>query len=217
MSASSEAEVVDTYTRVSSEDSASDPPTSPPRCQSSSKITSRNTDLSSQDGRSHLDIFRCHYSDLVLAISSCLNTVANKLYSRNIISDEILSRVLKDRETRQNIASNLLLCVKRNIDSNPAVLLEFVGVLKEEPSCDGITKKITSESMPRYIIMLDYIKIQAGEAIIIALNPALCVGSGGKWPWYPLFAHVQVFQRSHWAYFHHNNKGKLYIQSAVLL
>ena len=187
MSASSEAEVVDTYTRVSSEDSASDPPTSPPRCHSSSKKTSRNTDLSSQDGRSYLDIFRCHYSDLVLAISSCLKTVANKLYSRNIISDEILSGVLEGRETRQSISSNLLLHVKRNIDLNPAVLLEFVGVLKEEPSCDGITKKITSESVPiDIIIMLDYrmhglLKYrQAGEAIIYSLEPSPLCGLRGK-------------------------------------
>ena len=72
--------------------------------------------------------------------------MANKLYSRNIISDEILSSVIEGHETRQNKASNLLFCVKRNIDLNPAVMLKFMDILKEEPSCDEISKRIISES-----------------------------------------------------------------------
>ena len=140
MSTFSDAGVGAADTSASNEDSTSDPPTLP------TNHHFKTTDSSSQVGRSHMDIFRCHFSDLVLAISSCLNTVANKLYSRKIISDEILSRVLEGRETRQNMASNLLLCVKRNIDLNPAVLLKFMDILKEEPSCDGISKKIKSKS-----------------------------------------------------------------------
>ena len=108
--------------------------------------SSRKTDPLSRDGRSHLDVFQCHFHVLVSSISSCLNTVATKLYSRKLISDEVLSGILSCQGTEKNMASKLLLCVKRNIDSNPAVLLEFIDVLKEEPSCDGITKKITSES-----------------------------------------------------------------------
>ena len=108
--------------------------------------SSRQTDPLSRDGRSHLDVFQCHFRVLVSSISSCLNTVATELYSRKLISDEVLSGVLSCQGTEKNMASKLLLCVKRNIDSNPAVLLEFIDILKEEPSCDGITKKITSES-----------------------------------------------------------------------
>ena len=107
--------------------------------------SSRKTDPLSREGRSHLDVFQCHFRVLVSSISSCLNTVATELYSRKLISDEVLSGVLSCQGTEKNMASKLLLCMKRNIDSNPAVLLEFIDVLKEEPSCDGITKKITSE------------------------------------------------------------------------
>ena len=134
MSAFSDAGVVDTS--VSSEDSTSDIHSDP----------KKTAEPLSQVGRSHMRIFQRHYSVLVSSITSCLNTVANELYSRNIISDEVLSGVLEGCETSQNKASNLLLCVKRNINSNPAVLLKFMNVLKEEPSCDGITKKITSET-----------------------------------------------------------------------
>ena len=114
-----------------------------PKKAKSSRI--RKTDPLSRDGRSHLDVFQCHFRVLVSSISSCLNTVATELYSRKLISDEVLSGALSCQGTEKNMASKLLLCVKRNIDSNPAVLLEFIDVLKEEPSCDGITKKITSE------------------------------------------------------------------------
>ena len=107
--------------------------------------SSRKTEPPSQNERSHLDIFQCHYSNLVSSITPCLNTVANKLYSRKMISDEILSGVFDSHETRQSSASKVLLCVKRRVDSDPAVLFEFIDILKEEPSCDEIAKKITSE------------------------------------------------------------------------
>ena len=108
---------------------------------------SRETALSSQEGsgRSHLDIFQHHYSELVRYIKSCLNTVADGLFSRMLIPDELQSQVLAGREIDQKMASKVLFCIKDRIKSDPAVLLEFVDVLKEEPSCDVITKKITSE------------------------------------------------------------------------
>ena len=118
-------------------------------CVKKKKIRSKSsliTEPSSHKGRSHLDIFHHHFNDLVLSITSCLSTVARKLYSRQMIPDEVLDEVLSCQGTKQDMASKLLLCVKRNIDLNPDVLLEFMDVLEEEPSCGEITKKITSES-----------------------------------------------------------------------
>ena len=133
----------------SSASSGSDP-NSPDDQYEKQKNSSKKVKLSHKpspiDDSSHLCIFRRHYSDLVLAISSCLNTVANKLYFRNIISDEILNVVLEGRETSQNTASKLLLYVKRSIDLNPAVMFEFIDVVKGELSCEMITKKIKCES-----------------------------------------------------------------------
>ena len=108
---------------------------------------SRETALSSQEGsrRSHLDIFQHHYSELVQYIKPCLNTVADGLFSRMLIPDELQSQVLAGREIDQKMASKVLFSIKGRIKSDPAVLLEFIDVLKEEPSCDGITKKITSK------------------------------------------------------------------------
>ena len=114
--------------------------------------SSRKTEPSSHNGRSHLDIFQHHFNDLVLSITSCLGTVARKLYSRQMIPDEVLSGVSSRQGTEEDMATKLLLCMKRNIDLNPAVLLEFMDVLKEEPSCDGITKRITSESNIKWYI-----------------------------------------------------------------
>ena len=108
--------------------------------------SSRKTEPSSHNGRSHLDIFQHHFNDLVLSITSCLSTVARKLYSKQMIPDEVLSMVSSRQGTEQDMATKLLLCMKRKIDLNPAVLLKFIDVLQEEPSCDEITKRITSES-----------------------------------------------------------------------
>ena len=108
--------------------------------------SSRKTEPSSHNGRSHLDIFQHHFNDLVLSITSCLSTVARKLYSRQMIPDEVLSMVSSRQGTEQDMATKLLLCMKRNIDLNPAVLLKFIDVVQEESSCDEITKRITSES-----------------------------------------------------------------------
>ena len=113
------------------------------------KIRSKSlskTEPSSHNGRLHSDIFQHHFNDLVLSITSCLSTVARKLYSKQMIPDEVLSVVSSRQGTEQDMATKLLLYVKRNIDLNPAVLLEFIDVLQEESSCDGITKRITSES-----------------------------------------------------------------------
>ena len=107
--------------------------------------SSRNPKPSSQDERSHLDIFQHHYSDLVLSITPCLNTVANLLFSRKFISGELQRQVLDGRETDQKIASKVLFCVQDKITLSPEYLIKFIDILKKESSCDVISKRIRSK------------------------------------------------------------------------
>ena len=113
--------------------------------QSKQIKSSRKTEPSSQDGPSHLDIFQQHYSDLVVSITPCLNTVANLLFSRKFISGELQRQILTGHETDQKLASKVLLCVQDKITLNPDDLIKFIHILKKESSCDVISKRIMSK------------------------------------------------------------------------
>ena len=114
------------------------------RCVKKTK-SSRKTDPSSQDGRSHLNIFRLHYNDLVLSITPCLNTVANLLFPGNLISRELLRQVLDGRESDQKLASKVVFGVQDYIRLNPDDLIKFIDILKKESSCEVISKRIMSK------------------------------------------------------------------------
>ena len=107
--------------------------------------SSRKIEPSSQDGPSHLNIFRQHYSDLVMSISHCLNTVADLLFSRNLISRELLRQVLDKHESNQNLASKVVFGVQDYIMLNPDDLIKFIRILKKESSCEEISKRIMSK------------------------------------------------------------------------
>ena len=128
----------------SESDSNSSDDKSTKRCVKKIK-SSRKTDPSSQDGRSHLNIFRQHYNDLVLSITPCLNTVANLLFPGNLISRELLRQVLDKHESNQNLASKVIFDVQDKITLNPDDLIKFIRILKEESSCEEISKRIMSK------------------------------------------------------------------------
>ena len=107
--------------------------------------SSHKTEPSSQDGSSHSAIFQKHYSNLVMSISQCLNTVANLLFSGNLISSELLGQVLAGRETDQKLASKVVFGVQDYIRLNPDYLIKFIDILKKESSCEEISKKIMSK------------------------------------------------------------------------
>ena len=90
-------------------------------------------------------IFQAHYSTLVTRISSCLLTVANELFSKKMISNEVQSQILANQGTEQEKTSKLLFHVKKMIDDTPSKLTDFIEVLQGERTCDDIVAKMTSE------------------------------------------------------------------------
>ena len=107
--------------------------------------SSRKTESSSQDGRSHSNIFQQHYSDLVMSISHCLNTVADLLFSGNLISRELQRQILAGHESDQKLASKVVFGVQDYITLNPDDLIKFIDILKKESSCEVISKRIMSK------------------------------------------------------------------------
>ena len=90
-------------------------------------------------------IFQAHYGTLVTLISSCLLNVATELFSKKIISDEVLNQILVNQGTEQEKTLKLLLHVKKIIDISPSKLMDFIEVLEGEPTCDDIVAKMMSE------------------------------------------------------------------------
>ena len=90
------------------------------------------------------DIIQKHYKQLVSTVSSCLQTVSNELFSKNLISEEVLGQILTDHDSAQTKASKMLLHIKGRIKCNPARFMEFIDILKEEPSCDDMVEEIMS-------------------------------------------------------------------------
>ena len=97
-------------------------------------------------------IFQAHYSTLVTRISSCLLNVATELFSKKIISDEVLSQMLANQGTEQEKTLKLLLHVKKIIDGTPSKLTEFIEVLQGEPTCDDIVTEMRSELIKTIIV-----------------------------------------------------------------
>ena len=90
-------------------------------------------------------IFQAHYGTLVARISSCLLNVATELFSKKIISDEVLSQMLANQGTEQEKTLKLLLHVKKIIDGTPSKLTDFIKVLEGEPTCEDIVTEMMSE------------------------------------------------------------------------
>ena len=90
-------------------------------------------------------IFQAHYGTLVTRISLCLLTVANELFSKKMISNEVQSQILANQGTEQEKTSKLLFHVMKIIDGTPSKLADFIEVLQGEPTCDDIVTEMMSE------------------------------------------------------------------------
>lgn len=102
-----------------------------------------------KDGK-FCDIFQKYFSNLEKAISSCLNNIASKLYSKKFISADLLNLIICGQVSDQARALKLLVDVQKKIEVNPQKLLEFMDVLKEEPSLDDLREEITGNACIRY-------------------------------------------------------------------
>ena len=115
------------------------------KTRKSQKSGKRHFSTSAPKGNSMCGIFQAHYSTLVTRISSCLLNVATELFSKKIISDEVLSQMLANQGTEQEKTLKLLLHVKKIIDGTPSKLTDFIEVLKGEPTCEDIVTEMMSE------------------------------------------------------------------------
>ena len=99
------------------------------------------------------DIFQKHYNSLVTMMGSCVSTIACKLYSKALISDDVLDQITDGHDTNSIKASKLVNSVKQRIKLNPEELKMFVQVFKEEPVLDSLTKEIEGLGINRYSAM----------------------------------------------------------------
>ncbi len=91
-------------------------------------------------------IFQRYYDSLVTTTGTCgVDTIANKLYSKNLISENVLGQVITGQDSDSIKASKVLYNVKERIKVDPGKLRTLVEVLKKEPVFDDLTKEITSE------------------------------------------------------------------------
>ena len=120
------------------------------KTRKSRNIAKRHFSTSAPKENRMCGIFQAHYSTLVTRISSCLLNVATELFSKRIISDEVLSQMLANQGTEQEKTLKLLLHVKKIIDSSPSKLTDFIEVLEGEPTCEDIVAKMMGECMKLY-------------------------------------------------------------------
>lgn len=93
----------------------------------------------------YLEIFQRHYGDLVTAIQSCPVSIADKLFSRKLVSDEVHGQVITSQYERTHI-SRMVREIKNRISFAHDKLLEFIEVLEDEPSLENIAKQLKGKS-----------------------------------------------------------------------
>lgn len=89
-----------------------------------------------------LNVFRKHYDSLVTMIQMCPQVITNKLFAKQIISDETLSKIITGCDSKMTKASTLLCDVRTHLKVDPEKLIDFVNILKEERSLDFLTAKM---------------------------------------------------------------------------
>lgn len=96
-----------------------------------------------EQSASFFDIFQRHYSELATLIGTCVHTITNKLFSRNLISGDVQDQVAtgQDPDGRKALHN-----VKQTLKVDPGKLKMLVEVLREEPVFGNLTKAIMSES-----------------------------------------------------------------------
>ena len=102
----------------------------------------------SADSESQYQVFRNHYDLLVNTISSCPQSITNKLYSKDLISHEVLQRVSNVCIPESLRASILLQHLDATIKCDPTRLRTFLDVLMKEPTCASMAEEIACEFMP---------------------------------------------------------------------
>ena len=78
--------------------------------------------------------FQSRRDVLLVAICSCLITLANKLLAKFVISREMSDRACNPRNESRERAAELLSCVQDRIQTEPADFVKVVDILESEPT-----------------------------------------------------------------------------------
>lgn len=107
---------------------------------SSTPHSSKNKKLT---GEAHLfNVYQKHNFIFLTMARSNLWILTSKLFSRNIISDDVQSEISSSHGSELEKASKLLHHVTNRIKLYPSKLLEFMEVLQEIPSLSDQAKEI---------------------------------------------------------------------------
>ena len=78
--------------------------------------------------------FRSQRDVLLVAICSCLTTLANKLFTKFVINSDTLEKACNERNGSRERATYLLSCVQDRIQTEPADFVKVVDILESEPT-----------------------------------------------------------------------------------
>lgn len=84
------------------------------------------------------------------AIQSDIVTVANKAYSKRLISENVHSRILTTAIPDVNKASELMSAVLRRVKLHPKSYQKFMEILREEPAYSHLVKTIERSVKKRW-------------------------------------------------------------------
>ena len=129
----------------SSTDSDSAGSVSARRCKMNPSKGSSRPPTKSHFRKKVVAIFQKHCDRLSTAFSSCLGTVSNMLFSKQIISREIHTKNLCSNEFDIKRAGKLVLCVQDWLDNHVERWPELLQVLSEEVSLKSIIEEIEGE------------------------------------------------------------------------
>ena len=78
--------------------------------------------------------FQSQRDVLIVAICSCLTTLANKLLAKFVVTQEIFNKACNPRNESRERAAYLLSCVQDRIKTEPADFVKVVDILESEPT-----------------------------------------------------------------------------------
>ena len=97
--------------------------------------------------------FQSQRDVLLVAICSCLTTLANKLLAKFVISPEVLEKACHDRIVSRERAAYLLSCVQDRIKTEPADFVKVVDILESEPTLTREARQLV-DSYRKWSVML---------------------------------------------------------------
>ena len=126
-------------------------------------------------------VFQSQQDVLLVAICSCLTTLANKLLAKFVITQEISEKARNSRNESRERASYLLSCVQDRIKTEPADFIKVVDILESEPTLTRQARQLV-ESYCEYIIIIPTsiqgIREGANHTLQLANLRLLCGGWG---------------------------------------